>query len=219
MLKTLENEPARRYSTVSEFATDLKHYLEGRPVEARPQTAFYRLGKFVRRRWFAVAATAVFIVAIAAASIVAVLEARTARAEALKSEQVNQFLTEMLTSNGVDRGDLDRYTVEQMLEAADRRLEKAQDTAKRGKLPKQTAGGPVTLAILHLRLAQGYLSQQRFDKVQFHLNRSIPVFRASHRWRWLLLGPWTAVTFRGCEPSSEPGQTLKTALLASLRVV
>src|ERR1035441_8500589 len=84
----------------------------------------------------------------------------------------------MLTSNGVDRGDLDRYTVEQMLEAADRRLEKAQDTAKRGKLPKQTAGGPVTLAILHLRLAQGYLSQQRFDKVQFHLNRSIPVFRA-----------------------------------------
>ncbi|MGA3019378.1 MAG: serine/threonine-protein kinase [Bryobacteraceae bacterium] len=179
MLKTLENEPARRYSTVSEFATDLKHYLEGRPVGARPQTAFYRLGKFVRRRWFAVAATAVFIVAIAAASIVAVLEARTARAEALKSEQVNQFLTEMLTSNGVDRGDLDRYTVEQMLEAADRRLEKAQDTAKRGTLPKQTAGGPVTLAILHLRLAQGYLSQQRFDKVQFHLNRSIPVFRAA----------------------------------------
>ena len=179
MLKTLENEPARRYSTVSEFATDLKYYLEGRPVEARPQTAWYRIGKFVRRRWFAVAASAVFVLGIAAASIVAALEARAARAEALKSEQVNQFLTEMLTSNGIDQGDLDKYTVEQMLEAADRRLEKAQESAKRGKLPKETAGGPVTLAILHLRLAQGYLSQQRYDKVQFHLDRSIPVFRAA----------------------------------------
>jgi len=69
MLKALENEPARRYSTVSELAADLKHYLEGRPVEARPQTAFYRLGKFVRRRWLAVAATSVFVAGIGAASL------------------------------------------------------------------------------------------------------------------------------------------------------
>ena len=179
MLKALENEPARRYSTVSELAADLKHYLEGRPVEARPQTSFYRLGKFVRRRWLAVAATSVFVAGIGAASVVAVLEARAARAEALKSEQVNQFLTEMLSSNDPNRVDVGKYTVEQMLEAADLRLQKAQDRQKDGKLPKESTAGSLTLAVLHVRLASGFLAQQRYDKVQFHLDRALPVIRSS----------------------------------------
>ena len=180
MLKALENEPARRYSTASELAADLQHYLDGRPVEARPQTAFYRLGKFVRRLWFAVATTTVFVLAIAAASIVAVLEARAARAEAVKSEQVNQFLTEMLTSKAAGPVDVSKYTVEQMLEAADQRLEQAQEKQKKGgKLPQELTGGPIPLAMFHVRLAQGYGGQQQYDRVRFHLNRAIPVFRAA----------------------------------------
>jgi hypothetical protein len=42
MLKALEDEPAKRYSTVGEFASDLIRYLDGRPVEARAQAGFYR---------------------------------------------------------------------------------------------------------------------------------------------------------------------------------
>lgn len=179
MLKALENQPSRRYATVGEFAADLKHYLEGRPVAARPQTAFYRWSKFVRRRWLAVAATSVFVLGIAAASVVAVLEARAARAQALKSEQVNRFLVEMLSTDAVDRADVGKYTVEQMLEAADRKLQDAQDRQKGGKLQKEFAGGPLTLAVLHASLAAGYLGQQQYDKVRFHLERAIPAFRAA----------------------------------------
>jgi len=170
MMKALENEPSRRYSTVREFADDLRHYMEGRPVEARAQTALYRVGKFVRRRWIAVAATSVFIIGIAVAAVVAALAARSARAEALKSEQVNRFLTEMVARNDRDRADAGKYTVEQMLEAADQRLQNGQETQQ---------GGPLTLAVLHRSLAAGYLGQQRYDKVQFHLDRALPVFRAA----------------------------------------
>jgi serine/threonine-protein kinase len=170
MLKALENEPSRRYSTVREFAADLRHYTDGRPVEARPQTALYRMGKFVRRRWIAVGATSIFVIGITVAAVVAALEARAARAEALKSEQVNRFLTEMVATNGRDQADVGKSTVEQMLEAADQRLEHARDAQK---------GGPLTLAVLHKSLAAGYLGQLRYDKVQFHLDRAIPVFRAA----------------------------------------
>jgi eukaryotic-like serine/threonine-protein kinase len=139
-------------------------------VEARAQTAFYRVGKFVRRRWIAVSVASVFLVGITAAAVVAAIEARAARAEALKSEQVNRFLTEMVAANGVDRSDPGKFTVEQMLDAADRRLENTQEAQK---------GGPLTLAVLHKSLAAGYLGQQRYDKVQFHLDRAIPAFRAA----------------------------------------
>jgi len=152
--------------------------MAGRPVEAQPQTAFYRLSKFVRRRWLTVAATSVCALGIAGASVVAVLEARAARAEALKSEQVNQFLTEMLSDRITQRVDFGKYTVEQMLEAADRRLQE-QDRQKGHKPRTESAGGSLTLAELHARLAVGFLGQQEYDRAQFHLDRAIPVFRAA----------------------------------------
>jgi serine/threonine protein kinase len=175
MLKALEDQPARRYLTVRELANDLERYLDGRPVKARAQTALYRFGKFVRRRWIAVGVTSMFIAAIGAAAVVTGLEAHAARAEALKSDQVNRFLTEMLATNDTDQSDVGKYTVEQMLEAADRRLQNAQaKDAQQGSI-----GGPLTLAVLHKSLAASYLAQQRYDKVAFHLDRAIPVFRAA----------------------------------------
>ena len=49
VLKTLRKEPERRYASARELAEDIRRHLEGRPVLARPDTAGYRLGKFVRR--------------------------------------------------------------------------------------------------------------------------------------------------------------------------
>jgi len=44
VLKALESEPARRYETVRALAADVESSLDGRPVAARPQTAWYRAG-------------------------------------------------------------------------------------------------------------------------------------------------------------------------------
>jgi tetratricopeptide (TPR) repeat protein len=56
VLKALEVEPGRRYSTVEQFAGDVERYLAGLPVEARQGTWRYRAGKFVRRNKGGVAA-------------------------------------------------------------------------------------------------------------------------------------------------------------------
>jgi tetratricopeptide (TPR) repeat protein len=47
--KCLGQRPADRYVSVDALTLDLRRYLDGDPIQARPQTAFYRLGKFVRR--------------------------------------------------------------------------------------------------------------------------------------------------------------------------
>ena len=50
VLKAIPRDPQKRYTSVEQFAEDLRRYLEGRPVSARKNTFLYRASKFIRRR-------------------------------------------------------------------------------------------------------------------------------------------------------------------------
>jgi eukaryotic-like serine/threonine-protein kinase len=49
VLKALAKDPAQRYPSAAALKEDLRAYLDGRPIRARPARIPYRLGKFVRR--------------------------------------------------------------------------------------------------------------------------------------------------------------------------
>ena len=50
VLKCLEKRPAARYSSALELTEDLRRFLDGKPVKARPLAAWERAGKWARRR-------------------------------------------------------------------------------------------------------------------------------------------------------------------------
>ena len=76
----MRKDPSRRYATVDQLSDDLRRHLEGLPVEARPESTAYRLGKFVRRHRAAAAAAAVAALSLAVGFGVALHEAGIARA-------------------------------------------------------------------------------------------------------------------------------------------
>ena len=79
VMKALDPEPARRYASVAALASDLRAWLEGRPVSARAQGWRYVAAKFVRRHPIGTALTLAALMAIATALIIATQETRRAR--------------------------------------------------------------------------------------------------------------------------------------------
>lgn len=70
ILKALQKEPERRYSSVEEFSEDIRRHLEGLPVRATADTTIYRLKKFAERhRAGVVAGSFVFLVLLLATGL------------------------------------------------------------------------------------------------------------------------------------------------------
>ncbi|HKY90156.1 MAG TPA: serine/threonine-protein kinase [Nevskiaceae bacterium] len=87
--KALHPEAARRYAHAAALADDLHRWLEQRPVTARPDSALYRMRRFVRRNRTASVAAAVVAIAIVAGISGVLWQARIAIA-AGKAEQLQR---------------------------------------------------------------------------------------------------------------------------------
>ena len=62
VMKCLEKNRDRRYETANGLARDIQRYLADEPVDARPPSAGYRFGKFVRRHRKSVIAVSMILV-------------------------------------------------------------------------------------------------------------------------------------------------------------
>jgi serine/threonine protein kinase len=103
VLKGLAKDRAQRYATPNELAEDLKRFLAGEPVLARPPSAWYRTRKFVGRHRFGVAAVATICVLVLALAVTMTVQSlrleralRTAERERLRAESVSGFLVDLL---------------------------------------------------------------------------------------------------------------------------
>lgn len=67
-LKCLEKLPARRYQTAAELAEDLRRFLDGQPIQARPVGRIARAWRWCRRRPATVALLAALALVIAGAA-------------------------------------------------------------------------------------------------------------------------------------------------------
>lgn len=78
LAKALSKEPERRYVSVERLASDVRHYLEGLPVSARPDTFSYRAWRFALRRAIPLSLAIAILAAVTAGVISTVVQSRRA---------------------------------------------------------------------------------------------------------------------------------------------
>ncbi len=92
VLKALKKDPRQRYATAQAFADDLKRYLAFQPIAAKPDSAVYRVGRFVRRHRVGVTAGLGLALAVVAGVAATVWQAQIAQAEAARADATSDFL-------------------------------------------------------------------------------------------------------------------------------
>jgi len=92
LLTALRKEPERRYPSVERFAADIRRFLGGLPITARPDTWHYRAGKFLRRHRVSMAAGTAVGLSLVGGLIGTTWQARVAERSAAKEREVKNFL-------------------------------------------------------------------------------------------------------------------------------
>ncbi len=153
-MKAIEREPSRRYASARDLGLDLRRWLRGEAVEARPATRGYVLRTFARRHRGLVASLAAIVLVLAAATVLYANEARTARraAEAATvaagtSQAVSDFLARTLANIDPNRG-----TTVDIRDLVERTLAEVGPTLREQPLPAAAVHEEAGTIFYNLRL-------------------------------------------------------------------
>lgn len=171
VLKALEKDRDRRYQSAYGLASDIRRYLNGEPIAARPPSLGYQMRIFARRHKTLIgAATAVVVVLIGAAVLSttawvnAERERQRAEAETEKTRAAVGFLKAMVSSS-VPSEFGDDVTLHNVL-----------DEAAKG-VGVAFPDDPLTEADLHATLAWGYLNIHAWAKTEEQARAALDIRR------------------------------------------
>ncbi len=159
-LKCLEKEQDRRYPTARAVSEDLRRFLSGEPITARPTTLFYKLGKKVRKYKGLTAIGLAVLVAFAFVVGYALRSNLMARRQAAIAQHL------LVQANEIDN--LARITA--MMPLHDRRQEETRINRRMREIEEETARlGRLAFGPGHYALGRGYLALQRYEQALEHL--------------------------------------------------
>ncbi len=173
-LKCLAKHPAGRYASAEAVAVDLRRWLDGCPISARPVSPIEKVWRGCRRRPAIAALAALLSLAISTGLLIAILLWRRAEAEWNRTQDELAFISRLLeeissvgsNSSGHLRV-LNRDEVSSVLERA------------RNHLIRQRMQRPNDLVILRqladadIALARRYLSQKKLNQARTLLNENL----------------------------------------------
>ncbi len=165
--KALDKDKSRRYHSAAAMADDIDRYLRDEPILARPTSAVYQLRKFTRRHkglvGGGVVAVLLLLLGIAGTSVGLV----RARNEAFKSNAVNAFFTEVLSSaDPFSTSGGGETSLVEILDGAAERID--------GAFPDQ----PHVEAAVRMTIGKTYGSLARYEEAADQLQSAFELNRA-----------------------------------------
>lgn len=161
----LRADPRQRYASAQELRSELRRFLDGDPVAARPDTAWYRVRKFVGRHRFGSLAAAAALCAVLVGAGVALWQAQVATRAAADTRRLNDFLLEVLQmSDPFDTGR--EITLSEALDATAQRIDAT------------FADRPDLSAEIRFGIGYSMLNRYRLDAAAEQLQRALQDSRA-----------------------------------------
>jgi eukaryotic-like serine/threonine-protein kinase len=171
VFKALKRNPLERYASVSALAQDILNYLNNLPVSARPDSLWYRVGRFTARYKVPVAAATITSIALLTGSAVAIWQARSAAAErdravafASRNEAVTDFLGRMITDAAASP---DPITVNELL------------TRSEKLALSDASGSPENRAAVLEMIADRYYATDNAERAEPLLRRALQLLEKS----------------------------------------
>jgi eukaryotic-like serine/threonine-protein kinase len=168
-LTAMRKEPERRYRTVEALIRDIDHYLDGEPLDARPDTFGYRLSKFVRRNWRPVSAAGAGSIVVIGLVVFYTVRLTTARnaavAEAGRTQRIQHFMLNLFQGGDEAVGPADSLRVVTLVDRGE------QDA-------KSLDGQPAVQAELYETLGSIYQKLGKLDQADSLLRRALDQRRA-----------------------------------------
>ena len=118
VLKAINKDRERRYSSALELASDLSRYLKHEPVIARPPSVLYRAQKFVRRNRLAVTFAAILALLMVGFGARLTIERDRANREAELSKNVTDFMTNVFNISNPNEARGNSVTARELLDKA-----------------------------------------------------------------------------------------------------
>jgi eukaryotic-like serine/threonine-protein kinase len=186
VLMALRPEPDRRYASVADLADDLRRSLDGRPVRAQPDSAWYRVSRFVSRNRLPVAIFTGVVIAIGSALVVtldALDDSKSAKAAA-EVDRGRAVNAKALAEEGLADSDAVTAFLTEML-ASGEPWEMGRDVAVREVLDRSAAevdarfgSRPLIAARIHATIGRAYARLGVLEPARHHAERALSLFEA-----------------------------------------
>jgi serine/threonine-protein kinase len=122
VLRALSKLPEQRYPSVEALAQDLRRFVEGRPVQARSQSLWYRAKKYLRRHALSVSLSVGISSMLAIALTIVSWQANRALKEAARAQAMQDFVIALFENTG-NKGGSQGLDVRALLDAGVRRAD------------------------------------------------------------------------------------------------
>jgi serine/threonine-protein kinase len=167
--KAMHADQALRYGSAQGLAEDLQRYLDGQPVHAQPDSAWYRTRRFVARHRWGVAAAAAIALSLTAGALVATWQALVAKTQTIeaqkqarRAEQARDFLVKIISqADPYAWRDSKEPTVGELLEAGTRLAD------------EELGDTPALHAEILVALGNAYESRGDLDRAEKLMRRSL----------------------------------------------
>ncbi|MGH7177007.1 MAG: protein kinase domain-containing protein, partial [Tepidisphaeraceae bacterium] len=165
-LKAMRKDRAQRYATATELSEDIQNYLSNRPLRAGPESAAYRVRKFIRRNQAGVVAAAAMVLLLIGGVIATSWQAyRATKAErvALKEKREADLQRQAALSASENVSEVNRFLAEDLLGSAAPEVTRGKEMTVReaidraaDTIPTRFKNRPLTEGAVREALAETY---------------------------------------------------------------